>query len=216
MRQVKVQLGAMLAATPSQHCSSPQQAARPEARQRPLRPHLVHPTLHHCPTPGLRLQPPQRHRRPQVCTVSEKGQQGRSLGPHWGRTGCPTGIAVPTMVLLLAVTIAQTPETAERCTTWLLTLLCVGAGPAAGGAGGPPDMSQFGVGGLGGLGSGSAAASAPQMSAIIQAMQNPAMQQAMQQMMSTPGMMEQMLNMNPQMRAAVEVSISCTFDCLQR
>ncbi len=77
-----------------------------------------------------------------------------------------------------------------------------GAAPAAGGATvafnpfGAGGASPFGMGGMGGMGMD------PQQMAAM--MQNPAMQQMMQQMMADPHTLDQMAAMNPQLGAALQ------------
>eukprot|EP00193_Tetraselmis_chui_P009470 CAMPEP_0177768520 /NCGR_PEP_ID=MMETSP0491_2-20121128/9766_1 /TAXON_ID=63592 /ORGANISM="Tetraselmis chuii, Strain PLY429" /LENGTH=507 /DNA_ID=CAMNT_0019285335 /DNA_START=343 /DNA_END=1866 /DNA_ORIENTATION=+ len=78
------------------------------------------------------------------------------------------------------------------------------AAAAAGGGGVGNPLSGLGLGGgLPGLGAGLGEGDMEQMT---QMMQNPAMQQMMQQMMSSPGMMDMLINQNPQLRAATEAN----------
>ena len=71
----------------------------------------------------------------------------------------------------------------------------------------------LGANNLGGLGMGQGA---PQdMAGIMQAMQNPAMQQVVRSVMGQPGMMENIANANPQLRAMMESNpqVRCTCAC---
>lgn len=56
-----------------------------------------------------------------------------------------------------------------------------------------------GLGGMGGAGGG-----APDVGAMLQMLQQPGVQQAMQGILSNPQMLQSMMNSNPQMRAMME------------
>lgn len=69
------------------------------------------------------------------------------------------------------------------------------------GAGGGAAGGMGAFGGLGGMGMGG---QMPDMNAMLQIMQTPGYSQAMSEMLSNPQMLEQMVQMNPQLRAAMD------------
>ncbi|KAK9906810.1 hypothetical protein WJX75_008440 [Coccomyxa subellipsoidea] len=125
-----------------------------------------------------------------------------SAAPAATSTGAPTASAAPAV-----------PNTSPLPNPWA-PAAGAASQPLGGGMGfGGGGLGSLGGMGLGGMGMGDMGMGMPNvnpndMSSVLQAMQNPAMQQMMQQMMSQPQMMESLtqnaVNNNPQLRQMLD------------